>query len=209
VPVVVPLVVLLVVPLEVPPLVALGTLPGRPGALPVIVGTWPGSAGTDGTVGPPLVVPGLVPVVVAVPEPVITGVLPSAPVDVLGGVMTTVLPPPVVAPVVVPAVPVAPGVPVDPVVVLVEPDVPPAPRTAGVPSGNRHVTSRFEQKSGIVVRSLDASAAKLLDMDPPATAAATAKKMNLRVVMEGSPLGSDTRRLVQGPGHPQSAMVTS
>jgi hypothetical protein len=179
----VPLVVLLVVPLEVPPLVALGTLPGRPGTLPVIVGTWPGSAGTDGTVGPPLVVPGLVPALVPVPEPVITGVLPREPVDVLGGVMTTVLPPPVGAPVVPPVVlPVVPVAPVDPV--LVEPDVPAVPRTAGVPSGNRHVTSRFEQKSGIVVRSLDASAAKLLDKDPPATAAATAKKMNLRVVMK-------------------------
>ena len=120
------LVLLLVVPLDVPPLVALGTLPGSPGTLPVAVGTWPGSAGTDGTVTPP-VVPGAVVPTECLAAPLLEG---------MGGVMTTV---PLV---------VAPVVPVVPVLPEMEPEVAPvagAARTAGVPSGRRHVTSRFEQ----------------------------------------------------------------
>jgi hypothetical protein len=139
VPLAVPLPELLVVPLEVPPLVALGTLP-------VALGTLPGRAGTDGTVGPREASVGA-PLVVVPPlaDPATPGVLnPAAPpVEVAGGVMTTV----------------DPVVPVVPVGVAVEPVAGGMLRTAPLPSGKRHVTSRFEQNSGIVVRSLEASAA--------------------------------------------------
>jgi hypothetical protein len=128
-----------VVPLAVPPLVPLGTLP-------VALGTWPGRAGTEGTVGlgeAPVVVP--LAVVPPLADPATPGVLnPAAPpVEVAGGVITTV----------------EPVVPVVPAGAEVEPVAGGMLRTAPPPSGSRHVTSRFEQNSGIVVRSLEASAA--------------------------------------------------
>jgi hypothetical protein len=104
----------------------------------------------------------------AVVEPV-PGVRKPAvpPVELTGGVMTTVEP--VVVPVVpvVPAVPGAPGVttvvpvvePVVPVVPLVVPRAAGTPPAVPAPPGRRQVTSRSEQKAGIVVRSVDASAA--------------------------------------------------
>ncbi|HYH42371.1 MAG TPA: hypothetical protein VD867_10330 [Burkholderiales bacterium] len=98
-----------------------------------------------------------VPVAVVV-EPVPRVWNPAAPlVELTGGVITTVDPVAVEVPVGLVVVPV---VVVDPLVVAALPAVlrgggaPAAP-----PSGKRQVTSRLEQKSGIEVRSVEASAA--------------------------------------------------
>ena len=143
VPVAVPPAVLPVVPLEVVPLVALGTF------VPAVGGLL-GRAGTAGTVK--------------------AGEVPVA-AEFAGGVITTVEPvEPLVPPIVLPVVPVV---------------VPTAGalRTPPVSPGRIQVTSRFVQKSGIELRSADASAALDVDIDPPARAAATAKKISLRVIM--------------------------
>jgi hypothetical protein len=50
----------------------------------------------------------------------------------------------------------------------------------GGPSGSRHVTSRLEQKSGMVVRSVDGSAAKAFAPTTIDTAAAT-PRMNIKM----------------------------
>lgn len=55
-------------------------------------------------------------------------------------------------------------------------------RTAAPPPGKRQVTSRSEQYSGMVVRSVDASAAYAVN-DPPAIAAAIAKPVARRIFM--------------------------
>lgn len=128
---------LLVVPDDVPPLVSEGTLApndGTPvpndGTFVPNDGTVPGSAGTDGTVGP---------VVLAVPA-----------VFVAGGVMTVVTPDtalggmtvvePAAAPLVVVVGVVGVVVPVD------EEEVPiPVTMRGTPPSGSTQFTSRFEQ----------------------------------------------------------------
>ena len=164
-------VVLLVVPEDVPLVVVLGTCDGdagtvlpRPGVvfprlgvvfprLGVVLprlGTWPGSAGTAGTAGPAVVVPG---------------------VEESGGVTTTC------------GFVVVPVVPVPPVVLWLE-LVAPGRCAGGGPSGNTQVTSRFEQKSGIVVRSLDASAANASGTAEIADSAAAAASVHLRVFIE-------------------------
>jgi hypothetical protein len=133
-----------VVPGEEPPVVAVGTDDGSPGAEPVAVGTLPGNAGTAGTVGPELP---LVPAVV-VAEGVTTVVAPD---ESVGG-MTVAFPAakprlPACAPegerVVVPRAPDC----VDDPVPAVEPcESPPPALTRGAPpSGNTQTTSRFEQ----------------------------------------------------------------
>jgi hypothetical protein len=147
VPLVVPVVpvpvdvLLLVVPEAVPPVVregmppdSVGMPPGSAGTDPENVGTLPGSAGTAGTVGPLLV------------GAVITVVTP----DVVVGGITTV---PADAPL------GATGVVLGVVAVVLD-DVPPTPVTTrgGAPSGSTQFTSRFEQKSGIDVRSVESAA---------------------------------------------------
>jgi hypothetical protein len=127
-------VLLLVVPVEAVPLVALGTWPGRAGTEPDRVGTWAGSAGTcPDSVGTPPVTLGTCPGSAGTDGTL--GVAPTPPAPVLveptGGVMTTVESPS-------PAAPRA--------------------RRGGGPSGNTHVISRFEQKSGIAVRSVASAA---------------------------------------------------
>ena len=159
VPVVVPTVVLLVVPVDVPPVVVLGTFAGNEGTPLVAVGTCPGSAGTAGTVTPPAVDP-----VVEEPTGGVTTVVTLD--DRSGSTVTAPLPPPEVPCVVFPrSVPPPLFVPAAPdawpvAVVLVAP-VPPgaATRAPGVFSGSTQLTLRSEQKAGIEVRSLLASAA--------------------------------------------------
>ena len=152
----VPEVVLLVVPDGVPLVVSDGTLPGSAGTVPGSEGTvpesdgtLPGKAGTAGTVGPAaLAVPA-----VEVVGCVTTVVTPSA---VAGG-MTTVPVRPAGAPT---GAGVVVFVFVPGVVVLGGGLVPPTPVTTrgGAPSGSTQFTSRFEQKSGIVVRSVESAA---------------------------------------------------
>jgi hypothetical protein len=102
---------------------------------------------------------------------VVPGARPGV-VGVTGGVTTTVFPPGAVVP----------G--------AVLPEVPPVPAVARggtPPSGRTHVTSRFEQKSGMVVRSLEASAAEARGVAATtASVAATASNMIFRVFIESS-----------------------
>ena len=146
-----------VVPLVVLLVVVLGTPPGKDGTLPLAVGTCPGSPGTAGTVTPPAADPA-----VAEPTGGVTTVVTFDPA--FGGI--TVTPPasrrkPAGAGPVLPrSVPVALFVAVP----LAAELVPPAPagaatRVPGVFSGSTQFTLRSEQKSGIEVRSLLASAA--------------------------------------------------
>jgi hypothetical protein len=116
----------------------------------------------------PLAVVAPLVVVPLLADPATPGVLnPAAPpVEGAGGVITTVEPVDPVVPVGAEVEPVAGGM----------------PRTAPPPSGSRHVTSRFEQNSGIVVRSLEASAAYPAGSEPPVSAAVIAKKISLRVI---------------------------
>ncbi|MDB5901226.1 MAG: hypothetical protein JWM26_104, partial [Betaproteobacteria bacterium] len=175
VPPVVPVLVepeLLVVPDEVPPVVSDGTVPGRlgipPGRLgmpPDKVGTPPGNAGTDGTLGPVVPTGG-----------VITVVTPEV---VVGGITTGVRP--AGAPVAAEGVVVVGG--------AVDAGVPPPVTTRGVPpSGSTQFTSRLEQKSGIVVRSVESAARTPPDsaMAQSAAAAAEAAIVAIRLCMEGS-----------------------
>ncbi len=177
VPVVLPVPVLLVVPADVPLLVALGTPPVVLGTPLVALGIWPGR--TEGTVGAVALL-FLPPADEVEADPPVPGVLKPAaapPLELTGGVITTVEP----------GVPVVPDVPPVLPVTVVVPAVPLFPafsRAAGTlpappaPPGKRQVTSRFEQKSGIVVRSVDASAAWALGNDIPTTAAAKATTIN-------------------------------
>jgi GST-like protein len=160
---------LLVVPDEVPPVVSDGTVPGRLGTPPGRlgtpldkVGTPPGSAGTAGTVGP---------VALVVPTGGVTTVV--TPEAVVGGMTTGVRPAGAPA--------AAEGV----VVVVVIPDdagVPPPVTTRGEPpSGSTQFTSRFEQKSGMVVRSVD-SAASAVFTSAVTDSAAKAAEMALKAI---------------------------
>jgi len=156
-------VLLLVVPVEAVPLVALGTWPGRAGTEPDRVGTWAGSAGTcPDSVGTPPVTLGTCPGSAGTDGTL--GVAPTLPAPVLveptGGVMTTVESPR-------PAAPRA--------------------RRGGGPSGNTHVTSRFEQKSGIAVRSV-ASAACAVNPTGAENAPSTITAPNAVSIMLEEPL---------------------
>jgi GST-like protein len=162
---------LLVVPDELPPVVSdgtvpgrLGTAPGRLGTPPDKVGTPPGNAGTAGTLGPVVPTGG-----------VITVVTPEV---VVGGITTGVRP--AGAPIAAEGVVVGGAV---------DAGVPPPVTTRGVPpSGSTQFTSRLEQKSGIVVRSVESAARTLPDRAVPQSAAAAAETaiVAIRLCMEGA-----------------------
>jgi hypothetical protein len=138
--------VLLVVPLAVPPVVNVGTCAGRPGTAAGRLGTPEEAVGTDGTesmllvVALPLVPTGGVTTVVTVDDPWVVN--PACGDD--DGV----------------------GVGIGVGVVLVGGA---RIRTGGVLSGNTQFTSRFAQKSGMLVRSVVSAACAVI---APATASA-------------------------------------
>jgi hypothetical protein len=180
---------LLVVPDDVPPVVSegtppvrLGTPPGRLGTPLDKVGTPPGSAGTAGTLGP---------VALVVPAGGVTTVV--TPEAVVGGITTTGVRP-AGAPVAVE------GVVVGVVVLPEDAGVPPPVTTRGEPpSGRTQFTSRLEQKSGMVVRSVESAATAMFESDvadSAAKAADTAVKAIRRCMV--APSGRCSRDAANG-----------